>query len=253
MFLLLLLCGRWALDSLPSDIVSLSQPEFITTLVTTVDPLLPDAIARRGATAWATVRAVTLIACYRQKELFEGLSTRKEAVAATGHTSWSSWLQSVGLPMSAGLVRQRCMEIHGYIQQGADWMSILNILAYCPTAGADVLTNIVDPGGEIETHIDVNQLPGGSVQGLLEAIAALPDPGQARKLVSEVSGAVQVYATDAVYMGGKLYFNTVYERPGANDLLYLTVSCHKEGGDIIELPENVARWIVSRVGGNINA
>lgn len=207
-----------------------------------------DEIARKGAVAWAATRAVTILACYRQKQLYEEIETRRQAARLTGHTSWSAWLESLNLPVSDGLVRTRCIEILGYRNQGASWQTILNILAYAPTAGADVLSNVVNSGGDPLPHIDTSALPGGSVAGLLDAIAGLPSAGQARRLVSEVAGEVQVYATDAVYEGGKLYTNVVYEHPGADETLYLTVTSRAERGHIIELPENVANWIIDKLG-----
>lgn len=230
------------------DTVDATTPEFLEALLASTDPALLDAIARKGAVAWAVTRSVTLLTCYRQKQLFETLETRKEAVDKTGHTSWSAWLASVNLPVSDGLVRQRCIEITGYLSQGLDWMTILSILSYGPTAGSEVLQNVVGPDGTPAPHIDVSKLPGGTVAGLLEAIAAIEDSGQARRLVSEVAGQVQVYATDALLNEGRMYITIRYEHPQVDESLYVTVTCHTEGGRLRQLPDNVAHWLARKIG-----
>jgi len=232
------------------SVQEINTPQFIDTLVSTTDIGFLDEFARKGAVAWAAVRAATILACYRQKQLYEQLRSREEAVNATGHTSWSAWITSLNLPMSDGLIRQRCVEIHGYRQHGAGWMDILNILAMCPTAGTQVLTDIVDESGNIRSHIDVEQLPGGSVEGLFEAIASIPDPGQARRLVSDASGRVAVYVTDCLIVDGRVYATAIHERPDSNDHVYLTISAHREGGEFVAMADSVSNWIVDRLGGN---
>lgn len=229
-------------------VATISSPAFLEELVKSDDPLLPDGIARRGAVAWAATRAVTLLACFRMKQLFEGLSTRKEAVEKTGYTSWTAWLSSVDLPVSDGLVRQRCIEIVGYLDQGVNWETIFNIFCYGPTAGSDVLDKIVGPDGQPAAYVDTSKLPGGTVQGLLEAIANIPDPGQSRKLVSEAAGEVQIYAGDALLNDGKLYVNVIFEHPDANETLYIHILNYKERGQPTPVPDSVAHWIAKRLG-----
>lgn len=235
--------------SLDVEIVEVGDSRIaLADLVTSTDSSYLTEIAQRGSAAWAGLKAITVAACFRQKQLFEQLETRQAAAEATGHTSWSAWLSALDLPVSDGWVRQRCLEIDGYLQQGADWGTVLNIVAFGPTAGADVLQNVLDTNGNPLPHIDVEQLPEGSVAGLLRAVAAIPDPGQARRLVSEMAGEVQIYAKDAVYDGSRLYLTMVYERPSMDDTLYVTVLARSESGHNVEVPEAVARWLVRRLG-----
>lgn len=220
-------------------------------IVSSEDPSYLTEIASKGAVSWAYTKAIAVAACYRQKQLFEQLETRETAVSVTGHTSWSAWLTDLPLPVSDGWVRQRCVEINEYLKHGADWDTILSIVAYGPTAGTDVLNSVVGPGGELMPHIDPADLPGGSVAGLLEAIAAIPDPGQARKLVSDVAGKVTVYARDAVVEGGCLHMQVVYERPNMDDTIYVTAYAMSKDGERRELPEAVGKWMANRLGATL--
>ena len=235
-------------DELALSVQEIADRSFVEHLTSTEDHIFLDEIARKGAVSWSMTRAVTILACYRQKQLFDVYISRERAFEATGYTSWTNWLESIEIPASDGLIRQRCVEVHEYRRIGLDWMTILNFLAYSPTAASEVLTNVLDDEGNVQSHIDVSRLPGGSVEGLFDAIAAISDPGQARRLVSDVSGRVAVYATDGLATDGRVYLTVTYEHPESNETLYLTVSAHTEAGDIVEMPDNVARWIMRKFG-----
>jgi hypothetical protein len=153
--------------------------------------------------------------------------------------------------MADGTIRQRCVEIYGYRQYDLDWPTIMSILAYGPTAGAEALALAADIQSGARSYIDESQLPGGSVQGLLEAVAAIPDPGQARRLVSEVAGNVQIFVRESLYNEGRLYLTMTYEHPEADENVFLTVSAHSENGDCLPMVDSVAHWLAKRLGGTI--
>jgi len=229
-------------------VAQMGEVRFIQELVATDDVPIVDAIARRGAVSWAVLRGVTLIACWRMKKLFESASTRREAERLTGYTSWSAWVDDIGLPISASLIRTRAMDIEDYVRIGTEWDTILNILAYAPTAGHEVRTRLTTGNGDLLSHIDESSLPGGSVAGLLEAIASAPGPGHARQMVSDAMGDVRIYPTRVVYASGTMYAEFVYEMPRMDMRFNVVFTARQESGNRIPLPEPVAHWLADRLG-----
>ena len=236
------------IEPIELDVSSLQSQDFLDELLSTNDVALVDRVARIGSASWAVLQAATLLAAYRMKILFSTMETRMEAQEKTGYSSWTDWLQSVEMPVSVSLVRTRALEIDEYRRLGADWVTIANILAYSPTAGSDMLNSIVDDSGEILPHIDPEELPGGSVQGLMEALAAIPNPGQARRLVSDIAHQPRVYASQAVMSGGKLLVEVIQEGDDGDMRMTLQIAAVDRLGAGIKVPDIVARWLTARIG-----
>jgi hypothetical protein len=225
-----------------TEVGDLAESDFIESLVSSTDAKFLNNVAIRGAQGWAVLRAATLIACYRMKQLYASYATRNDTIEALDHTSWTAWLNSIAgeLPISVTLAKARALDIEDYVRQGADWDTIRKILANAPTAGHDVFKKVVSRQTTLP-HVREEDLPGGSVQGLLEAIANLP-PGQARKLVSEVAGEVQVYPLRLVLAEGVLYLNIRYEIPGMNQDIYLRLYGYDGEGNPMAIPSGVCNW-----------
>jgi len=228
-------------------IAELSDEPFINLLTASSDVGFVQDVAKRCGNAWSVLQSVTIIAAYRMKQLFESTSSRQEAEKVTGYPSWTAWVEDGDWPVSPALIRTRVLNVTDYVRRGLSWETIHNILASSPTAGDDVLHKIVDPGGYILPHIDPADLPGGSVEGLLEAIAALP-PGQARKLVSEVAKEPQIYPTALLHSNGVLIGSLTVEKDDGNGYIHFQVTCRTEDGLQAPMDRLVAEWFSRKVG-----
>ena len=190
-----------------------SLSEFVETIATADDAVAISTFVAQTAGIWGTMRSFTLIASYRMKELFDGYDTRAEASESTGYTSWTDWLTSIDWPISITLIKQRVLDMTSYRRAGASWDLIHGILRNAPTAGHDLTGRIIDSRGRLLSHINEEDLPGGSLQGLMEAIAEAPNPGQGRALVDQVSGRPRIYPELMVATGRRIYLNLMLERP----------------------------------------
>ena len=228
-------------------ITELAEESFIDALAESTDVAFVGDVAKRCGEAWSVLQSVTIIAAYRMKQLFESTSSRKAAEAATGYPSWTAWLDDGDWPVSPSLIRTRVLNVTDYARQGLSWAQIHAVLAASPTAGNDVLEKVVDSKGNLLPHIDPADLPGGSVEGLLTAIAALP-PGQARKLVSEVAGEPQVYITSLVLSNGMMLGAIVEEGESGNLYLNFQVTCRTDDGLQVPMDERTAKWFARKFG-----
>jgi hypothetical protein len=224
------------------------HPDFTVRVAESDDASFLDAVITDGVPMWKVGRSVTLIAVYRMKQLFEQYSTRDDATRATNYSSWTDWLTSRDWPVSMGTLRSRVLDITNYRRNGASWETVQGILASAPTAGHEIFEAIAGRDGRLLPHINEEDLPGGSLQGMMEAIAQSPTPGQGRTLVREVSGGPRVYATRMVHVGNVTYMNVTYEQPETTTELYLTLRAKDGLGENMSIPPPVAEWLADQVG-----
>ena len=238
-------CGPLALDRLDSED---SIESFLEQIAAADDAAAISTFVSTTADMWGTMRSLTLVACYRMKQLFTAYETRATACEATGYTSWTDWLTSIDWPISVGLIRTRILDMGSMRRAGASWDVIHRILANAPTAGHDMVSTMLDSAGRLLSHINEDDLPGGSVQGLMEAIAESPHPGQGRALVEQVSGRPRIYPERMVISRGRVYLNLVLERPNENMVYYVEMSATDSDGMSAHIPPAVARWLSEKIG-----
>jgi hypothetical protein len=236
------------LGSFNLDSTELAPTEIAELIATATDAVAINSFVALTAGAWSAARAFTLIACFRMKELFETYDTRQMACDATGYTSWTDWLTSMDWPISTALIRTRVLDMHTHRNAGAPWPTIYGILSNAPTAGHDVIGTVIDRQGRLLSHINEESLPGGSVEGLMEAIAASPNPGQGRALVSTVAGRPRVYAERMVVSGRHIYLNVVMERPSATMAYSMEITASNSEGVQVHVPPTIAAWLADRLG-----
>ena len=230
-----------------------SLSEFVNGIAAADDAAAISTFVAETAGIWGTMRSFTLIACYRMKELFEGFDTRAEASESTGHTSWTDWLTSIDWPISVTLIKMRILDMTSYRRAGASWDLIHGILRNAPTAGHDLTGRIIDSQGRLLAHIDEEDLPGGSLQGLMEAIATAPNPGQGRALVEQVSGRPRIYPELMVATGRRIYLNLMVERPERTVQYCLDITATDGDGRAMTIPPEMARWIAERTGAQLES
>lgn len=237
-------CGSLDLPSLQTS----SLTEFVERIATATDAVAISSFVTETAGLWSTARAFTLIACYRMKELFESYDTRAQASEATGYTSWTDWLTSIDWPISVTLIRTRALDMAQYRRMGASWETIFGILSNAPTAGHDMISDVVDSAGRLLSHINEDDLPDGSLNGLMEAIATAPNPGQGRALVQDVSGRPRVYPERYVAAGYAAYLNVAMERNDSTSRYYMTITACDVDGNRVDIPPAVSNWIADKLG-----
>ncbi len=242
-------CGDSALNKLQTP--GESVEEFVEKLAAADDAAAISTFVTDTASYWGTMRSLTLVACYRMKELFAGYDTRADAVRATGHSSWTDWLTSIDWPASPATIRTRVLDMTSHRRAGASWATIHGILSNAPTAGHDMIGRVIDTRGRLLSHINEEDLPGGSVEGLMEAIAESPNPGQGRALVDQVSGAPRVYPDMMVVSGGRVYLNVTMERASRSSTYHMVIEANNADGVRVELPPAVYRWIADKLGAQL--
>ena len=234
-----------------SDVTTLQltdHPDFTVEVAESTDALFLNEVVGSGVPMWKVGQSITLIAVYRMKQLFETYDTRRAAVESTGYSSWTDWLTSHDWPVAIGTLRTRVLDIENYRRTGVGWDTVQGILASSPTAGHEVYQTIATRDGNLLPHIREEDLPGGSLSGLLEALAEAPTPGQGRTLVSETAGNPRIFVDRMIHTSTVMYANVVYEQPGTTTVLYMSMYTRNEDGEPVHIPPAIAEWLADRLG-----
>jgi len=232
---------------------TVSPADFATTIAAADDAAAISAFVKDSAEMWSTMRALTLVACFRMKELFGTHATRAAATESTGYSSWTDWLTSIDWPLSVGLIRTRVLDMSTYRNAGASWGTVYGILANAPTAGHDAINTVISPRGQLLAHVDEDDLPGGSVEGLMEAIATAPNPGQGRALVHQVSGRPRVYPERMIATPSRIFLTLIFERPATTTTLNVEIIASDDDGMHMQMPSTVSAWLAEKLGATLES
>lgn len=223
-----------------------------------------DSLANQASRTGATRTAISYLTAFRIHEIYlrveqapdrvlqRHLKLRGYEPPPTGATGlrrhynrtihgWetiSAWRNdwASGVPVSPSSAWEKMRDIQGWRNAGASWETILKLLEHTPMAGRDFLEKSIRP----------EALPPGGELQFLEELPELP-PGQARKLVSEAAGEVQIWTADAQWHQGSLLLKIILEASDGTetyDLIVRQVSGHESWGA-------VALWLSGKLGKRI--